>query len=75
MRTPMSVSLLLLATVGECHHKLNKRQKGSQTPLIVTNWCPDTIYPGIVTQSGDGPQNTGFELQPGDSQNQTVSEN
>ena len=75
------ISSLLLSSAGQCHHtdriaprKLERRQKGNETPLIVTNWCPETIYPGIVTQSGDGPQNTGFELQPGDSQNQTVSE-
>lgn len=53
--------------------KLSRRANGN-TPLIVTNHCPETIYPGIVTQSGNGPQNTGFKLDPGESQNQTVSE-
>ncbi|KAK3082230.1 hypothetical protein LTS18_010647 [Coniosporium uncinatum] len=46
---------------------------GDGTPLVVTNNCADTVYPGIVTQSGDGPSQTGFELQPGDQNSQTVS--
>ncbi|OCL06037.1 Osmotin, thaumatin-like protein [Glonium stellatum] len=53
--------------------KLNRR-KDPITPLIVTNYCPETIYPGITTQSGQGPSQTGFKLDPGNSNNQTVSE-
>ncbi|KAF2197721.1 thaumatin family protein [Delitschia confertaspora ATCC 74209] len=53
--------------------KLNRR-KESITPLIVTNYCPETIYPGISTQSGDGPPLSGFKLDPGKTSNQTVSE-
>ncbi|KAF2086348.1 Osmotin, thaumatin-like protein, partial [Saccharata proteae CBS 121410] len=45
------------------------------TPLIVTNYCSDTVWPAINTQSGTGPSETGFELSAGDSYNQTVSEN
>jgi len=37
--------------------------------------CSDTIYPGIITQSGTGPENSGFELSPGSNKTQTVSEN
>jgi len=44
------------------------------TPLLVTNNCPETIYPGISTQSGDGPKENGFKLDPGETRNQTVSE-
>ncbi|KAJ4360460.1 uncharacterized protein N0V89_001023 [Didymosphaeria variabile] len=44
------------------------------TPLLVTNNCPEVIYPGISTQSGEGPMQNGFKLEPGDSHNQTVSE-
>lgn len=44
------------------------------TPLLVTNKCPETIYPGISTQSGEGPKENGFELEPGKTYNQTVSE-
>ncbi|KAJ9155470.1 Osmotin, thaumatin-like protein [Pleurostoma richardsiae] len=34
-------------------------------PLVVTNNCPDTIWPGINTQSGSGPGTGGFELGAG----------
>ncbi len=53
--------------------KLNKR-KLDITPLLVTNRCPDDIWPGISTQSGNGPEFTGFRLSPGETKNQTVSE-
>lgn len=33
-------------------------------PLIVTNQCPDTIWPGIATQYGEGPESSGFVLGP-----------
>ncbi|KAF1986414.1 Osmotin, thaumatin-like protein [Aulographum hederae CBS 113979] len=46
---------------------------GDCTPLVVTNNCGETIYPGIVIQSGDGPPSLGFELQPGDTNEQCVS--
>lgn len=49
-------------------------RKEPVTPLLVTNSCPETIWPGISTQSGDGPKENGFELQPGKTYNQTVSE-
>lgn len=63
------------------HHMATKaprkslnRRKEPITPLIVTNRCPEDIWPGIGTQSGDGPSENGFKLQPGESKNQTVSE-
>ena len=47
---------------------------GNDVPLTITNWCGETIYPGINTQGGtSGPSKTGFELQPGNTQNFTVS--
>lgn len=36
-------------------------------PLVITNKCDDTIWPGIVTQSGTGPGTGGFELVAGNS--------
>lgn len=51
-----------------------ERRKEDITPLLVTNSCPDNIWPGISTQSGTGPGVTGFQLQPGETRNQTVSE-
>ncbi|KAI1801757.1 thaumatin family protein [Daldinia bambusicola] len=41
-------------------------------PLIITNNCGETIWPGIGTQHGDPPDSHGFELGPGESRNQTV---
>ena len=60
------------------HHmkqKLAVRQNSvANTPLVVTNNCPDTIYPGIATQHGIAPGQTGFELTSGAKVSQTVSE-
>jgi beta-mannosidase len=62
------------------HHMSRKaplkldRRKEPMTPLLVTNHCPEVVYPGISTQSGDGPKENGFRLEPGESHNQTVSE-
>jgi beta-mannosidase len=62
------------------HHMTRKaplkldRRKEPMTPLLVTNNCPEVVYPGISTQSGDGPKENGFRLEPGKSHNQTVSE-
>ncbi|TWU75207.1 hypothetical protein ED733_005065 [Metarhizium rileyi] len=36
-----------------------------KVPLVVTNKCETTIWPGIATQSGTGPGTGGFELAPG----------
>ncbi|KAK5170839.1 hypothetical protein LTR04_002916 [Oleoguttula sp. CCFEE 6159] len=54
--------------------KLAPRQYSStNTPLIVTNYCAETVYPGITTQGGTGPQSNGFELQSGGNFSQDVS--
>ncbi|KAI8932868.1 hypothetical protein NX059_010349 [Plenodomus lindquistii] len=50
------------------------RRKLDITPLLVTNQCPGNIWPGISTQSGQGPSENGFLLKPGETKNQTVSE-
>jgi len=44
------------------------------TPLLITNYCPNSVYPGISTQAGQGPKESGFRLRAGDTKNQTVSE-
>jgi hypothetical protein len=76
-------ALFLLASlpaVDGLHHMAVKaprkqlRRKMDITPLLVTNRCPGDIYPGISTQSGKGPKENGFKLQPGETKNQTVSE-
>ncbi|KAI0125150.1 thaumatin family protein [Xylariales sp. AK1849] len=48
------------------------RKRDNPIPLIVTNSCGDTLWPGVATQSGEGPESTGFELGPGETRNMTV---
>ena len=69
-----------LPLVEGLHHMALKaplktnRRKLDITPLLVTNRCPENIWPGISTQSGTGPSENGFQLKPGETKNQTVSE-
>ena len=49
--------------------------KASTVPLLVTNRCNDTIWPGIATQAGSGPGNQGFELESGATLHLTVATN
>ncbi|KAK4447473.1 putative thaumatin family protein [Podospora aff. communis PSN243] len=44
-------------------------------PLVVTNACPETIWPGIGTQNGIGPGTGGFMLEPRSSRKMFVSPN
>lgn len=73
----LSVFLAFLTPTNAIHHmkrNIALRQDGSTSvPLMISNMCPETIYPGIVTQGGTGPGSGGFELTPGSSKNQTVS--
>ncbi|KAI4604451.1 hypothetical protein KJ359_000589 [Pestalotiopsis sp. 9143b] len=55
---------------GASKRKVSKRE--NPIPLIVTNNCGDTIWPGVATQAGDGPESTGFELGPGETKDMTV---
>lgn len=52
-------------------HLVNRQN--SELPLIVTSNCAETIYPAILTQSGSGPVQSGFRLDPGGSLAQNVS--
>jgi hypothetical protein len=79
----LCIALFLLASLpfaDAMHHMAMKaprkqlRRKLDITPLLVTNRCPGDIWPGISTQSGNGPKENGFKLQPGETKNQTVSE-
>ena len=47
-------------------------RRGESVPLVVSNLCPETIYPGILTQAGMPPSASGFELQAGQTRNLTV---
>lgn len=50
------------------HHmqrKVEARQNSDpDVSLTISNWCADTIWPGVVTQGGHSPTATGFELAP-----------
>ncbi|KIW04826.1 uncharacterized protein PV09_04010 [Verruconis gallopava] len=79
-----SVLILLqcLSQVQAIHHmqrraprRLVPRQYPNTTPLHITNLCSEDIYPGINTQSGKGPADTGFKLSPGETRELVVSEN
>lgn len=68
----MLSALLLLMLPGPQHtaraeHHMKRyiepRQSSNDTvPLLVVNQCSETIYPGIVTQGGTGPADTGYEF-------------
>lgn len=47
-------------------------KRDNPIPLIVTNNCGETLWPGIRTQGGDPPDSHGFELGPGETKRQTV---
>ena len=74
----MSLFITYLAASAEALHHMKRAplayvlQRDETVPLVVKNLCSDTIYPGIVTQSGTAPSSGGFELQTGASQNLTV---
>jgi hypothetical protein len=48
-------------------------RKRNNVPLIVSNNCGDTIWPGVGTQAGTGPGIGGFELDAGSSRDMMVS--
>lgn len=52
-------------------HLVNR--ENSDLPLIISSNCAETIYPAILTQSGTGPNRSGFRLETGDSVAQNVS--
>ncbi|KAK5128926.1 hypothetical protein LTR85_000259 [Meristemomyces frigidus] len=62
-------------SAAEHHMKrtISPRQSSNQTPLMVANWCPETIWPAILSQGGTGLQNTGFALKTGGNQTLYVS--
>ena len=73
-----SLLLGLVATAGAVHHMKRAplqyvSQRDETRPLVVSNLCKETIYPGIATQSGTPPKASGFELTAGQTMNLTVS--
>lgn len=68
----------LLPVVESVHHMergtlawVNRR--ADDRPLVISNQCKETIYPGIGTQAGTGPATQGFQLTAGQSRSLTVS--
>ncbi|KAB8437359.1 hypothetical protein FH972_025039 [Carpinus fangiana] len=52
----------------------DRRQEATAVPLVISNKCRETIYPGLLTQSGSGPGTGGFRLAAGSTRQFTVSE-
>ncbi|KAL8962946.1 MAG: hypothetical protein Q9193_000721 [Seirophora villosa] len=48
-------------------------RRADNRPLVVSNQCKETIYPGIGTQAGTAPATQGFQLTAGQSRSLTVS--
>lgn len=48
-------------------------QRDESRPFSIVNRCAEIIYPGIATQSGTAPLQSGFELYPGGEVNISVS--
>lgn len=44
----------------------------TDVPLLVTNNCRETVWPGLFTSNGGGPDSLGFELKTKSSRNLTV---
>jgi len=47
-------------------------QRDDSKPLVISNLCTETIYPGIATQSGSAPSTGGFKLHQGQTEKLTV---
>ena len=60
--------LLLLSSI----FKIAAAQAATLLPLRVTNNCKESIWPAILTQEGTPPASSGFLLQPGETNPQTV---
>ena len=61
------LSLLQHSAVAAAQNTTATNHTATPIPLLVTNSCPDTIWPGIGTQHGIGPGTGGFELAAGTS--------
>ena len=74
----LSLIFLYLTTIADGLHHMKRlpvayvSRRDENVPLVVKNLCAETIYPGIVTQSGTPPSSGGFELQSGQTKNFTV---
>ncbi|UJO14170.1 Thaumatin-like protein 1 [Fulvia fulva] len=81
-RVPLLLQSALLLTgstlSAAAHHHSKRRiapRQDSELTLTVSNLCTETIWPGMVTQAGNGPTADGFELAAGANQTVTVASN
>ena len=71
--------LCALLPVTEAVHHMKRppralvNRENDNRPLMISNQCPEVIYPGVGTQAGVGPPVGGFRLGPGETRNFTVS--
>lgn len=73
----VTILIVFAAQTAGIHHMKRDpiawvRQRDDSVPLVVSNQCPETIYPGILTQSGSDPGTGGFKLSTGETKNLTV---
>ncbi|KAK1758710.1 thaumatin family-domain-containing protein [Echria macrotheca] len=74
VRITLSVAVMANARTAAARN-ISRASKNPETPipLIITNNCPNTIWPGIGTQNGIGPGTGGFALEAGGTQKMYVS--
>lgn len=70
---PSSVPVPPSSTIKGTSHPTSTPPNPTPIPIVITNSCPDTIWPGIGTQHGIGPGVGGFELAPGETRPLFVS--
>lgn len=66
-------ALLCQPVTGDVMLRPQLHPRDTTVPLRITNNCPEMIWPAVLTQSGIGPESSGFELEPGASNPQEVS--
>ena len=69
--------MCFLSTITALHHMKRPplayvSRRAETVPLVIKSLCSETIYPGILTQTGTPPSSGGFELQTGQQKNFTV---
>lgn len=83
LSTPFYFLLFLIfSTANALHHMriapmaqvAQVSPRARTVPLVVSNQCKETIYPGVATQAGKSPGTNGFGLEPGETRNLTVGQ-
>jgi len=69
----LPVTIAVGANLNEPNMMESSGDPAKPIPLVVTNNCADTIWPGLGTQHGIGPGTGGFKLGPNDARKMWVS--